>query len=130
MKGRWMLRVVPYQCFETAYALEPVEGSASAAELTEDLALLGESLGGLLCKAVDKALDGVAPTGAAALSDREAEILLAFIDGLGVKSMAQRFHLSPHTVRNHLKALYEKLGVHSQTELRELFVSGAMARAS
>jgi len=29
-------------------------------------------------------------------------------------------HISPNTVRNHLKKAYQKLGVHSQEELLDL----------
>jgi len=51
------------------------------------------------------------------LSPREREILVEF--GLGYKpsEIASRLHISPHTVRNHFKAIYQKLGVASQAEL-------------
>lgn len=54
-----------------------------------------------------------------ALSDREREILAEFAAGARVPSIAKKLFISPHTVRNHLKAIYRKLGVASQAELVE-----------
>ena len=54
-----------------------------------------------------------------ALSDREHEILAEFAAGARVASIAKKLFISPHTVRNHLKAIYRKLGVASQAELVE-----------
>jgi DNA-binding NarL/FixJ family response regulator len=51
------------------------------------------------------------------LSPREREILNAVAAGQRVASIAQTLHISPHTVRNHLKAIFRKVGVHSQVEL-------------
>jgi DNA-binding CsgD family transcriptional regulator len=54
-----------------------------------------------------------------ALSAREREILGELAAGSRVPSIAKRLFISPHTVRNHLKAIYRKLGVGSQAELIE-----------
>jgi DNA-binding NarL/FixJ family response regulator len=51
------------------------------------------------------------------LSPREREILEAVAEGRRVGSIARKFTISPYTVRNHLKAIFRKLGVHSQVEL-------------
>lgn len=51
------------------------------------------------------------------LSPREREILEAVAAGQRVSSIARGFSISPYTVRNHLKAIFRKLGVHSQVEL-------------
>lgn len=51
------------------------------------------------------------------LSKREREVLDAFLQGLSVSSSATSLHVSEHTVRSHLKAIYRKLGVRSQAEL-------------
>ena len=53
------------------------------------------------------------------LSEREREILSELAAGSRVPSIATRLFISPHTVRNHLKAIYRKLGVGSQAELIE-----------
>ncbi len=54
------------------------------------------------------------------LSQREREIVEAMASGQRVKEIAQRFAISTHTVRNHLKAIYRKLNVRSQLELLSL----------
>ena len=51
------------------------------------------------------------------LSPREREILEAVASGQRVRAIAGVFTISPYTVRNHLKAIFRKLGVHSQVEL-------------
>jgi DNA-binding NarL/FixJ family response regulator len=53
----------------------------------------------------------------ARLSQREREILRAVSAGQRVASIARLLGISPHTVRNHLKAIFRKVGVHSQLEL-------------
>lgn len=55
------------------------------------------------------------------LSAREWEILRSLLAGQRVPTIARTFFLSPHTVRNHLKSIFRKLGVCSQTELLERF---------
>lgn len=54
-----------------------------------------------------------------ALSPREWEVLHPFMEGRRVSSIARMLSISPHTVRNHLKSIYGKLGVNSQAELIE-----------
>jgi len=58
------------------------------------------------------------PYEAATLSRREREILRAFIAGHRPAQIASTFMVSVHTVRNQIKTMYRKLGVHSQNELR------------
>jgi DNA-binding NarL/FixJ family response regulator len=53
------------------------------------------------------------------LSRREAEIIHHLVVGRRVPSIARLLALSPHTVRNHLKAAFRKLDVRSQDELLE-----------
>jgi two-component system response regulator DesR len=50
------------------------------------------------------------------LSEREIEILRLANRGLPNPQIAQALHISPGTVRNHLSAIYRKLGVHSRHE--------------
>ena len=50
------------------------------------------------------------------LSEREVEILRLAKRGLPNPQIAQSLHISPGTVRNHLSAIYRKLGVHSRHE--------------
>lgn len=51
------------------------------------------------------------------LSAREREILQLLVSGSRVPSMAKELFISPNTVRNHLKAIYRKVEVSSQSEL-------------
>jgi two-component system response regulator DesR len=50
------------------------------------------------------------------LTERERDILGLAQRGLPNPQIAQALHLSPGTVRNHLSAIYRKLGVHSRDE--------------
>ena len=54
------------------------------------------------------------------LSDRETEVLAHLLEGKRIATTAHLMYLSEHTIRNHLKAIYRKLGIHSLAELREL----------
>jgi DNA-binding CsgD family transcriptional regulator len=51
------------------------------------------------------------------LTRREKDVLQLLLDGRRVSSIARSLYLSPQTVRNHLKAIFRKLGAHSQSEL-------------
>ena len=55
-----------------------------------------------------------------ALSERELEILRLAQRGLPNPQIAQSLHISPGTVRNHLSAIYRKLGVHSRHEALQI----------
>lgn len=55
----------------------------------------------------------------AALTEREREVLIQLDAGHRVPAIAKALYISPNTVRNHLKSMYRKLRVHSQTELLE-----------
>ena len=54
--------------------------------------------------------------GASPLSDREAEVLRAALDGSDAPTIAARLRLSPGTVRNHLSAAIGKTGSRSRAE--------------
>lgn len=51
------------------------------------------------------------------LSPREREVLSHLGAGERVPAIARSLHISPHTVRNHLKAIYRKVGVQTQNDL-------------
>ena len=51
------------------------------------------------------------------LSQRQLEILRRLLRGERVPTIARDLFLSQSTVRNHLSAIYRRLGVHSQAEL-------------
>jgi DNA-binding NarL/FixJ family response regulator len=58
------------------------------------------------------------------ITPREREVLDLIVEGLIEDAIADRLCISPHTVRGHIKNLYEKLQVHSRAE----FVRAAYER--
>jgi DNA-binding CsgD family transcriptional regulator len=51
------------------------------------------------------------------LSEREQQVTRLLARGLGTADIAAALFLSPHTVRDHVKALFQKVGVSSRGEL-------------
>ncbi len=63
------------------------------------------------------------------LSPRELEIVEALEQGYRVAEIAEVLNVSPHTVRNHMKSVFRKVGVHSQVELlAELRIRASVGR--
>lgn len=62
------------------------------------------------------------------LSAREREVLEQLAKHRRVGWVASALHISEHTVRNHLKAIFWKLDVHSQDELLALVLDEPVAR--
>lgn len=54
------------------------------------------------------------------LSVRERQVLTLLGQGYRPRSIAENLHVSPDTVRNHLKAMFKKTHTHSQEELTAL----------
>ncbi len=52
-----------------------------------------------------------------ALTSREQDIIGGLARGLGTAEIAQDLYLSAHTVRDHIKSIFAKLGVGSRGEL-------------
>ena len=51
-----------------------------------------------------------------ALTPRQSEVLRLLEHGRSTRQIAQQLHLSPETVRNHVRAVLRALGVHSRLE--------------
>ena len=56
-------------------------------------------------------------TRAHALSDREAQVARLVLEGRQVADIAAALYISPHTVRDHLKAVYRKTRSHTRHQL-------------
>jgi DNA-binding CsgD family transcriptional regulator len=52
-----------------------------------------------------------------ALSRRERELVALLVGGLDTRAVALRLFISPHTVQDHLKSVFGKVGIHSRREL-------------
>jgi DNA-binding CsgD family transcriptional regulator len=52
-----------------------------------------------------------------ALSTREAGLLELLTDGIDTRQAGSRMHLSPHTVQDHLKSIFNKTAARSRREL-------------
>lgn len=58
------------------------------------------------------------------LSSTEAKIAIALANGASVEEIAASQNRSTHTVRSHLKSLFQKTGTGNQTELVKLLLTG------
>ncbi len=51
------------------------------------------------------------------LTERELEIAMLIYQGMQAREISEKIHISYHTVRNHIKSVYYKLGVSSRCEM-------------
>lgn len=50
------------------------------------------------------------------LSQSELRVMRLVYDGMNNEDIAQQLYLSPHTIKNHIKSVYAKLGIHEKAE--------------
>jgi DNA-binding CsgD family transcriptional regulator len=97
MDGRWVV-------IEAA----PLEGDAAAQIAVTLRAAAPAETFGLLCRAY-------------ALTRREREVVAALVAGLNTRAVTDRLVISRHTVQDHLKSVFQKVGVRSRRELLATF---------
>lgn len=51
------------------------------------------------------------------LTARERQLVALLLDGLDTRELAARMFISQHTVNDHLKSVFAKVGIHSRREL-------------
>lgn len=51
------------------------------------------------------------------LTEKEKEIVFGLVEGLSYKMIADRLNITHHTVRSHIKNIYQKLQVHCKVEV-------------
>ena len=67
-------------------------------------------------------LASILPTSTERISRRELEVLALVASGLNAREIGRRLFVSPWTVRNHVKAIYRKAGIHSRAQAALLAV--------
>jgi len=97
MDGRWVM-------IEAA----PLEGDSAAKIVVTLRAAAPAETFGLLCRAY-------------ALTRREREVVAALVAGLDTRAVTDRLVISRHTVQDHLKSVFQKVGVRSRRELLATF---------
>ncbi|MCP9486061.1 MAG: helix-turn-helix transcriptional regulator [Gaiellaceae bacterium MAG52_C11] len=82
----------------------PLEGHGDSEIAVTLRAAAASETFGLLCRAY-------------ALSRRERQLVALLVGGRDTRAVAERLFISPHTVQDHLKSVFEKTGSHSRREL-------------
>jgi DNA-binding NarL/FixJ family response regulator len=101
----------------TGYVLKKT-APAQILEAIAELVSGGAPMSSAIARKVAQHFHREPPAGEAIdeLTDREREILHAISGGHSDKEIAAKMGISVHTVRNHIKKIYEKLRVHSRME--------------
>lgn len=94
-----------------------VADEADPADLGELLDAVGKDHGGGRPRLGTTGRSGTYQLGTSQLSAREQEVFGLLVQGFRIADISGRLFISPHTVRKHTKAIFRKLGVHSQIEL-------------
>lgn len=83
---------------------QPLEGDAAGRIALTIRAATAEEVVGLLCRVH-------------ALTPRERELVRLVVEGLNTRQVAERLFITPYTVKDHLKAVFDKVGVRSRGQL-------------
>jgi len=120
---------LPYSMVLAPAAGLDVPDAGSANQLAVDLRRIAWQIeaAGILAPLIETATSLGIPT-TADLSARQWEITSRLVQGERVATIAADLFLSQSTVRNHLSAIFQKFGVHSQAELLAVWRAGARGR--
>ncbi len=102
-----------------AVSVRPAD-SAPATPIVSDDAPPSSDLRTGQFREVARVIDDWVPSRASGrhvLTPRELEVVRLLLANGRVVSIAEELGVSPYTIRNHLRSIYRKLGVHSQVEL-------------
>jgi DNA-binding CsgD family transcriptional regulator len=69
-------------------------------------------------------------TGWDSLTDSELTVVHLIAEGATNRSVAKQLHLSPHTVKTHLRNAFAKLGIASRAQLAQLMRGADRSRAN
>lgn len=90
--------------------------STPPAELLQAISEVFEGGAPMSSQIARKVLQSFRPTSESPLSERETEILRQLCDGQNYKVIAENLFVSGHTIRTHIKNIYQKLHVNSRAE--------------
>lgn len=64
------------------------------------------------------ALEGIVcmPRFNSTISDGEMRVMRLVYQGLDIPAIADQLYLSPNTIKNHIKSVYKKLGIHEKAD--------------
>jgi LuxR family maltose regulon positive regulatory protein len=103
---------------DPAGAMAVLEQAAAIVRRRPDLGTLPAELHRLRSR-VDQ-ITLAAPMGTSSLTTAELRLLPLLPTHLSFREIAEQLHVSPHTVKSHVKSVYRKLGVSSRSEAVDL----------
>jgi PAS domain S-box-containing protein len=102
--------------------VDALSADGAASELAGDLRRIADTIeaAGVL-RSLTQTADALGISATTGLSPRQWEVISRLVRGERVATIAAEMYLSQSTVRNHLSAIFHKVGVHSQNELLALW---------
>jgi len=110
-RAAFALVLIPRELLDAAMRDQPLRAASQARRWMDVLAAQSDA------RREPGAPDGARDERFAKLTPREWEVARRIAVGDRVLLLAEMLHISPNTVRNHLKSIFRKVGVHSQTQL-------------
>jgi PAS domain S-box-containing protein len=101
---------------DTKGSLIASDGGRVSVEISAVALVEGHHCVGVFGQVSDVAEHQDEPPPLPALTPRQAEVLHLLEKGYSTEQIARQLHVSPETVRNHVRRLFRTLGVHSRLE--------------